>query len=81
MQNSPLLFATPLGTVLYVYRGSFHIGSLDWESWHVAVQTLDGQIFNTDQAIPSNANRLPGVLDATELARLIHEEPRLFVRK
>jgi len=81
MQNSPLLFATPLGTVFYVYRGPVHIGSLDWESWHVAIQTLDGQIFSTDQAIPREADRLPGVLDATELARLVHEEPLLFVRK
>ncbi|WP_287127375.1 hypothetical protein [Candidatus Cyanaurora vandensis] len=80
MEISPRLFATPLGTVFYLYRGQVQTGSLDWESWHVAIKTLDGQIYLTDQAIPTQAQRPPGVLDAMALTRLVHEEPLLFTR-
>ncbi|WP_218080203.1 hypothetical protein [Anthocerotibacter panamensis] len=81
LKPSPRLFVTPSGVVFYVFRGRVQLGGHDWDSWHIAVQALDGEIYVTDQAIPRAANREPQALDAMKLSQLVHEEPLLFVRE
>ncbi len=77
---SPRLFVTSLGIVFYVYRGPITLGGHLWHSWHVGIQSVDGKIYLTDQAIPQGLDRELRVTDALELARLVHEEPLLFAR-
>ena len=65
------LFETEFGRVLYAYQGVVDLCGPACHSWHIVLQTPDGGLIRTNQAIPVLAEREPTFRDACALAEML----------
>lgn len=65
------LFETEFGQILYAYQGLVNLSGPMCHSWHVVLETPDGGLIRTNQAIPVLADREPTYRDACALAEML----------
>ncbi len=70
-QYETKLFETEFGQVLYAYQGLVNLCGPECHSWHVVLQTLDGGLIRTNQAVPVTSGREPTLRDACALAEML----------
>lgn len=70
-QYETKLFETEFGQVLYAYQGLVSLCGPECHSWHVVLETTDGGLIRTNQAIPAIAGREPTFRDACILAEML----------
>lgn len=70
-QYEAKLFETEFGQVLYAYQGLVNLRGPACHSWHVVLETTDGGLIRTNQAIPVIAEREPTFRDACALAEML----------
>jgi hypothetical protein len=70
-QYETKLFETEFGQVLYAYQGLVSLYGPACHSWHIVLQTPDGGLIRTNQAIPVLAEREPTFRDACTLAEML----------
>lgn len=71
MDNTPRIFCTTFGTVIFFYRGERDLAFTPCHMWQVAIQSPEGKIYVAEQSIPCKAQRGPGLYDAESMALLI----------
>jgi hypothetical protein len=65
------LFETEFGQVLYAYQGLVDLCGPACHSWHIVLETPNGSLIRTNQAIPVTAEREPTFRDACVLAEML----------
>lgn len=65
------LFETEFGQILYAYQGLVNLSGPACHSWHVVLETPNGGLIRTNQAIPVLADREPTYRDACALAEML----------
>ncbi|AGY60071.1 hypothetical protein [Gloeobacter kilaueensis] len=65
------LFCTAFGTVLFLYQGERSFNQTPCHCWQVAVQPSSRTLFISQQAIPCEAEREPGLEDAEAIAMML----------
>jgi hypothetical protein len=65
------LFETEFGQIFYAYQGLVNLCGPECHSWHVVLETPDGGLIRTNQAIPVMSDREPTFRDACALAEML----------